>query len=156
MNSANSVSSSRASSGARIGLQVESAPGEGTSVRIIDPIHPAPVFAVAPPRTRAHTSSQSSGPGCGPREGPRRRRQAPGRSTTSPVCARARGRRDGRAPQTAGTTAETVLGTLLTQPAVASVPIAFATMVGVSLLQRGRAPEAGALMAALHVPEGVT
>jgi cation/acetate symporter len=59
------------------------------------------------------------------------------------------------AGQIAGTTAETVLGTLLTQPAVASVPIAFATMVGVSLLQRGRAPAPGALMAALHVPEGV-
>jgi Na+(H+)/acetate symporter ActP len=60
------------------------------------------------------------------------------------------------AGQIAGTTAETVLGTLLTQPAVASVPIAFATMIGVSLLQRGRAPAPGALMAALHVPEGVT
>ena len=60
------------------------------------------------------------------------------------------------AGQIAGATAETVLGTLLTQPAVASVPIAFATMIGVSLMQRGRAPAPGALMAALHVPEGVT
>jgi cation/acetate symporter len=59
------------------------------------------------------------------------------------------------AGQIAGTTAETVLGTLLTQPAVASVPIAFATMIGVSLWQRGRAPATGAMMAALHVPEGV-
>jgi len=53
----------------------------------------------------------------------------------------------------AGTSAQTVLGTLLAQPAAASVPIAFATMIGVSLRQRGAAP--AAVMAALHVPEGV-
>jgi hypothetical protein len=46
---------------------------------------------------------------------------------------------------------DTALGAILTQPAAVSVPIAFGTMVALSL--RDRAPEVGALMAALHVPE---
>ena len=46
---------------------------------------------------------------------------------------------------------DTALGAILTQPAAVSVPIAFGTMVLLSL--RERAPDVGALMAALHVPE---
>jgi cation/acetate symporter len=47
------------------------------------------------------------------------------------------------------------LGALLTQPAVVSVPIAFATMVGVSLLDARRPPAVEASMRALHAPEGI-
>ena len=46
---------------------------------------------------------------------------------------------------------DTALGAILTQPAAVSVPIAFGTMVLLSL--RERAPDVGALMTALHVPE---
>jgi Na+(H+)/acetate symporter ActP len=44
---------------------------------------------------------------------------------------------------------------LLTQPAVISVPVAFAVMVGVSLADRGRRRAADAQMLALHAPEGL-
>ena len=46
---------------------------------------------------------------------------------------------------------DTAIGAILTQPAAVSVPLAFATMVVLSL--REQAPDVGALMAALHVPE---
>lgn len=46
---------------------------------------------------------------------------------------------------------DTALGAILTQPAAVSVPLAFATMVLLSL--RSPAPPVAALMAALHVPE---
>ena len=46
---------------------------------------------------------------------------------------------------------DTALGAILTQPAAVSVPIAFGTMVLLSL--RSRPPNVGATMAALHVPE---
>jgi Na+(H+)/acetate symporter ActP len=46
---------------------------------------------------------------------------------------------------------DTALGAILTQPAAVSVPIAFGTMVALSL--RSPPPNVGALMAALHVPE---
>jgi cation/acetate symporter len=45
-------------------------------------------------------------------------------------------------------------GALLAQPAVISVPIAFATMIGVSLRARER-PDVDAEMLALHAPEGL-
>ena len=46
---------------------------------------------------------------------------------------------------------DTAAGAILTQPAAVSVPIAFATMI---LLSLRRAPQgASAAMAALHVPE---
>jgi Na+(H+)/acetate symporter ActP len=48
---------------------------------------------------------------------------------------------------------DTALGAILLQPAVVSVPIAFATMIALSL--RGTPASAGAVMAALHVPEAV-
>jgi hypothetical protein len=49
---------------------------------------------------------------------------------------------------------DTAAGAILTQPAAVSVPIAFATMV---LLSLRRAPEnVSAVMAALHVPEPVS
>jgi Na+(H+)/acetate symporter ActP len=47
------------------------------------------------------------------------------------------------------------LDDLLTQPAVISVPLAFATMVLVSLRDRSPAPAADAQMLALHAPEGL-
>ena len=46
---------------------------------------------------------------------------------------------------------DTALGAILTQPAAVSVPLAFGTMVLLSL--RSRPPNVGATMAALHVPE---
>jgi cation/acetate symporter len=50
----------------------------------------------------------------------------------------------------------TTLEELLSQPAVISVPLAFATMVLVSLTGRGRAPAAAdAQLLALHAPEGL-
>ena len=50
----------------------------------------------------------------------------------------------------------TTLQELLSQPAVISVPLAFATMVVVSLADRGRAPAtADAQLLALHAPEGL-
>jgi cation/acetate symporter len=45
--------------------------------------------------------------------------------------------------------------TLLAQPAVVSVPLAFATMFGVSLATRQRRPDADAQLLALHAPEGL-
>jgi Na+(H+)/acetate symporter ActP len=48
-----------------------------------------------------------------------------------------------------------VLGSLLAQPAVISVPLAFATMIAVSLATRERRPEADAQLLALHAPEGL-
>ncbi len=47
------------------------------------------------------------------------------------------------------------LGSLLTQPAVVSVPLAFATMIAVSLATRERRPDADAQLLALHAPEGL-
>jgi len=47
------------------------------------------------------------------------------------------------------------LGSLLTQPAVISVPLAFATMIGVSLATREGRPDADAQLLALHAPEGL-
>jgi Na+(H+)/acetate symporter ActP len=44
---------------------------------------------------------------------------------------------------------------LLTQPAVVSVPVAFLTMIAVSLLDRGGRRQADPEMLALHVPEGL-
>lgn len=44
---------------------------------------------------------------------------------------------------------------LLQQPAIVSVPIAFVTMVTVSLTDRHRIPDADAQMLALHAPEGL-
>ena len=46
---------------------------------------------------------------------------------------------------------DTALGAILTQPAAVSVPIAFGTMIALSL--RERPHNVAALMAALHVPE---
>jgi hypothetical protein len=46
------------------------------------------------------------------------------------------------------------LGALLTQPAIVTVPIAFASMIGVSLLTE-RPADVGAQMLALHAPEGL-
>jgi Na+(H+)/acetate symporter ActP len=54
-----------------------------------------------------------------------------------------------------GASEDTALGALLAQPAAVSVPVAFGTMVALSL----RSPpgrSVGATMAALHVPEGVS
>jgi Na+(H+)/acetate symporter ActP len=48
-----------------------------------------------------------------------------------------------------------VIGALVTQPAIASVPLAFLTMVGVSLLDNNRVPNVEAQMVALHAPEGL-
>ena len=49
------------------------------------------------------------------------------------------------------------LGTVVTQPAMATVPIAFATMIGVSLLTRDRLPaHLGRTMVRLHTPEDLT
>ncbi len=48
-----------------------------------------------------------------------------------------------------------VLGTLLAQPAVVSVPLAFVTMIGVSLATKVRRPDADAQLLALHAPEGL-
>ena len=50
---------------------------------------------------------------------------------------------------------DTAVGALLTQPAVVSVPLAFATMVLVSLLDRSPARSADAQLLALHAPEGL-
>jgi Na+(H+)/acetate symporter ActP len=49
---------------------------------------------------------------------------------------------------------DTALGAILTQPAAVSVPIAFGTMVALSL--RARPDNVSALMAALHLPEAVS
>jgi cation/acetate symporter len=49
----------------------------------------------------------------------------------------------------------TTVDELLTQPAVISVPLAFATMVLVSLLDRSPARSADAQLLALHAPEGL-
>jgi Na+(H+)/acetate symporter ActP len=47
-------------------------------------------------------------------------------------------------------------GALLAQPAAWTVPLAFLTMVGGSLLTRGRVPlQTGRLMIRLHTPEGL-
>jgi cation/acetate symporter len=55
-----------------------------------------------------------------------------------------------------GASEDTALGAILAQPAAVSVPVAFCTMVALSLRSRGAAPRGvGATMAALHVPEGV-
>jgi Na+(H+)/acetate symporter ActP len=49
------------------------------------------------------------------------------------------------------------LGAVLTQPAAITVPLAFATMVGVSILTRSRLPEHTAqTMVRLHAPEHLT
>ncbi len=47
------------------------------------------------------------------------------------------------------------VGALLSQPAVVSVPIAFVTMVVVSLLDPRGAPDVEPMMLALHAPEGL-
>ncbi len=47
------------------------------------------------------------------------------------------------------------LASLLTQPAVVSVPLAFATMIAVSLATSDRRPDADAELLALHAPEGL-
>ncbi|MDA0178908.1 cation acetate symporter [Solirubrobacter phytolaccae] len=49
---------------------------------------------------------------------------------------------------------DTAAGAILTQPAAVSVPIAFATMIAISLRQAPR--NVSAVMAALHVPEPVS
>jgi cation/acetate symporter len=51
--------------------------------------------------------------------------------------------------------APTTLGALLAQPAVLSVPVAFATMIGVSLRDRERPVGTDETMLALHGPEGL-
>jgi cation/acetate symporter len=51
--------------------------------------------------------------------------------------------------------APTMLGALLAQPAVASVPVAFLTMIGVSLADPERPRETEQTMLALHGPEGL-
>ena len=51
--------------------------------------------------------------------------------------------------------APTVLGALLAQPAVLSVPVAFATMIAVSLIDRERPEGTEETMLALHGPEGL-
>jgi cation/acetate symporter len=51
--------------------------------------------------------------------------------------------------------APTVLGALLAQPAVLSVPVAFATMIGVSVTDRERPRNTEETMLALHGPEGL-
>jgi cation/acetate symporter len=51
--------------------------------------------------------------------------------------------------------APTVLGALLAQPAVASVPVAFLTMIGVSLTDPERPAGTEETMLALHGPEGL-
>ena len=48
---------------------------------------------------------------------------------------------------------DSALGAILTQPAAVSVPIAFGTMVLLSLRSRAAQPNVAATMAALHVPE---
>ncbi len=47
------------------------------------------------------------------------------------------------------------IASLLTQPAVVSVPLAFATMIAVSLATRERRPDADVQQLALHAPEGL-
>ena len=47
------------------------------------------------------------------------------------------------------------MNALLTQPAVISVPVAFAVMVAVSLADRGGRRTADAELLALHAPEGL-
>ena len=44
---------------------------------------------------------------------------------------------------------------LLQQPAIVSVPVAFLAMIGVSITDRHRVPDADAQMLALHAPEGL-
>ena len=47
-------------------------------------------------------------------------------------------------------------GALLAQPALLTVPVAFATMIGVSLADRERVPaHVGRAMVRLHLPEAV-
>jgi Na+(H+)/acetate symporter ActP len=50
---------------------------------------------------------------------------------------------------------DTALGAILTQPAAVSVPLAFGTMVALSLRSTNAPKNVGATMAALHVPEAV-
>jgi cation/acetate symporter len=47
------------------------------------------------------------------------------------------------------------IGSLLEQPAVVSVPLAFATMIGVSLATRAERSDPDAQLLALHAPEGL-
>jgi len=47
------------------------------------------------------------------------------------------------------------VGALLAQPAVVSVPLAFATMVGLSVTDPERPRDTEATMLALHAPEGL-
>jgi Na+(H+)/acetate symporter ActP len=54
-----------------------------------------------------------------------------------------------------GTPSTDVIGALATQPAVASVPLAFLVMMTVSLLDPRRVPNVEAQMVALHAPEGL-
>ena len=63
--------------------------------------------------------------------------------------------RDGFAGLIAGENVSGALGALLSQPAVVSVPIAFVTMIGVSLLDSAHSVDAAPVMLALHVPEGL-
>jgi preprotein translocase subunit Sec61beta len=49
---------------------------------------------------------------------------------------------------------ESAIGAILLQPAVVSVPIAFASMIALSLREKPQG--VGAAMAALHVPEAVS
>jgi cation/acetate symporter len=51
---------------------------------------------------------------------------------------------------------DTALGAILTQPAAVSVPLAFGTMVALSLRSKNAPKNVGATMAALHVPEAVS
>jgi Na+(H+)/acetate symporter ActP len=50
---------------------------------------------------------------------------------------------------------DSALGAVLTQPAAITVPLAFAVMVGISLLWPRPVPAALATMASLHAPEGL-
>jgi Na+(H+)/acetate symporter ActP len=51
---------------------------------------------------------------------------------------------------------DTALGAILTQPAAVSVPLAFGTMIALSLRSKNAPKNVGATMAALHVPEAVS
>jgi cation/acetate symporter len=51
--------------------------------------------------------------------------------------------------------APNVLGAILAQPAALSVPVAFLTMIGVSLLDPERPTGTEETMLALHGPEGL-
>jgi hypothetical protein len=50
----------------------------------------------------------------------------------------------------------TALGAILTQPAAVSVPLAFGTMIALSLRSKNAPKNVGATMAALHVPEAMS